>query len=524
MIYLVCFLSGILSSLPLLSDSLSLLSWIALTPMFYVFIQRKPLYRCALMWGFGYYGILYYWFTSLYPMDFAGLDNLQSIAVIAAAWIGLAVLQSAGTAFIAPLFRLTKNSRMWFYPLSLACIWTILEWAQTQTWLGVPFFRIALSQCSFLPMIQSASLLGSLFTGFLIAAVNGFLAVSFIEFKKTHRINRYVLTALSLTAVNLIFGIVTLSFYQDQGDPVRVALIQGNIASGEKWRDNSVYDSAELYDELTRKAADEFHPDIVLWPETVINVNIRANKLLSDGIKKTSAETGAVIAVGTFDRVKNSQTGEVNFYNAIAAFYPDGRIGESPYYKRHPVPFGEYLPMAGLVKILLPALAEMNVFSDDITAGTDSALIQTDYGNIGGLICFDSIYETLTLSTVRDGAGLIALVTNDSWYRDTAAVYQHNKHAQLRAAETGRYLIRAANTGISSVIKPTGEIITSLAPLKRGYITGEVYFYDRLTPYVRYGNIIVLLSFIVFSASAVLNAAEKNKKQINNTENRKTKH
>lgn len=512
MIYLICFISGVLSSLPLLFDFLFPLSWLALTPLFYVFIKRKPLFRCALMWGFGYYGVLYYWFTSLYPMDFAGLDNTQSIAVVAVAWIGLALLQSFGTAFIAPLFRLTKGSRIWLYPLSLAGIWTLLEWTQTQTWLGVPFFRIALSQCAFLPMIQSASLLGSLFTGFLIALVNGLFAVAFIEYKKIKRVNRYAVTALSLIAVNLIFGITVISVYKDQGEPIRVALIQGNIASGEKWRENSVYDSVDLYDRLTREAAAEYSPDIVLWPETVITVTVKTNPIISDIIKKISADTGAVILTGSFDRLPNAETGKNDSYNAIITFYPEGSVGEKPYYKRHLVPFGEYLPMADLVKIVLPVLAEMNVFSDDLSPGINSALIETDYGSIGGLICFDSIYENLTLSSVRDGAQIIGLVTNDSWYRDTAAVYQHNKHAQLRAVETGRYILRAANTGISSIIKPTGEIVSSLPPLERGYVTGEAYFYDNMTLYTRLGNIIVLISGFICATAFVIKISDKNKR------------
>lgn len=140
MIYLLCLISGILSSLPFLFDFLFPLSWFALTPLFCVFIKKKSLYRYGLMWGFGFYGVLYYWFTSLYPMDFAGFDNSQSIAVIAVAWIGLTLLQSVSTAFIAPLFRLIKGNRVWLYPLSLAGLWTLLEWVQTQTWLGVPFF------------------------------------------------------------------------------------------------------------------------------------------------------------------------------------------------------------------------------------------------------------------------------------------------------------------------------------------------------------------------------------------------
>ena len=517
MIYLICFISGVLSSLPLLFDCLFPLSWVSLAPMFYVLIQKKPLYRYGLIWGIGYYGVLYYWFIYLYPLDFAGFGNIESVAVIALAWIGLALFQSAGTALIAPLFGLTKGAAFFVYPFTLASAWALLEWLQTQTWLGVPFMRMALSQCSFLPMIQSAVLLGSLFTGFLIALVNGFFAVAYIELKKQKQINRYAIGALSIALsimmLNLAFGIIRLSYYTDTGEQVHVALIQGNIASGDKWLDNSVYDSVALYDKLTREAFAEYGPDIVLWPETVINVTLKSNPVLIDLVSKTATETETVILTGTFDRRLNDQTGAVETYNAICAFYPDGSVGDVSYYKRHPVPFGEYLPMADIMEIILPMLANMNVFSSDITPGTESALIQTEFGKIGGLVCFDSIYETLTIASIRDGAQIIGLVTNDSWYRDSAAVYQHNKHAQLRAVETGRYVARAANTGISSIIKPTGGITTSLPPLESGYIKGEVYFYDNLTPYMRMGNIIVLISGIICIGGIIINVYDKSRRR-----------
>ena len=118
-------------------------------------------------------------------------------------------------------------------------------------------------------------------------------------------------------------------------------------------------------------------------------------------------------------------------------------------------------------------LAEMNLFQSDLTPGDGTNLIDTDYGKLGGLVCFDSIYGSLSanrLSTVN----LIILSTNDSWYRDSAAVYQHNGHAVLRAVENRRYIVRSANTGVSSVISPTGRIMTMLDPLVKGYTAAEV--------------------------------------------------
>ena len=136
-------------------------------------------------------------------------------------------------------------------------------------------------------------------------------------------------------------------------------------------------------------------------------------------------------------------------------------------------------------------------------------------GKIGGLICFDSIYETLTLDSVREGAQLLALATNDSWYQDSAAVYQHNRHAVLRAVESGRYIVRAANTGISSIIRPTGEITASLAPLKAGVVTGDVYFRSDRTVYSIVGNVIVLFcgAWLLCGAAGAIRARYRKKRR-----------
>jgi apolipoprotein N-acyltransferase len=110
------------------------------------------------------------------------------------------------------------------------------------------------------------------------------------------------------------------------------------------------------------------------------------------------------------------------------------------------------------------------------------------------LICFDSIYEQLTLDSVRDGAEIMVISSNDSWFFDSAAVYQHQAQAQLRAIESGRYVLRSANTGISTIIAPNGEILSWIDPLTEGYAVCQVSTLSRNTPYTVVGNLFVFLS------------------------------
>ena len=207
--------------------------------------------------------------------------------------------------------------------------------------------------------------------------------------------------------------------------------------------------------------------------------------LLSDFAK----ENGVHLFVGTYE-VKNGDT-----YNAITCFFPDGSVERAPYSKQHLVPFGEYLPMEGFIRAVLPQLADLNLFSSPLTPGKDSAVLDTEFGKVGRLVCFDSIYETLARRSVADGAEILLLSTNDSWYLDSPAVYQHNAHAQLRAVENGRSILRSANTGISSLITPTGEVTDFLEPLVKGTVVGTAITASHRTLYSYVGELWVLLSF-----------------------------
>lgn len=495
--FLLCLLTGLLCGLPLIFDWLFWLSWIAFIPMFRLFLTEKPCYRDGFAFGLGYYGLLYHWFTYLYPMDFAGLNEAQSVAAVAVCWIGLTLLQTIGTAFLGPLFGLIRSKHRWMWPISLAAVWTFLEWCQTLTWMGVPYCRLALSQCACLPMIQSASLLGSLAVGFLIALVNGCLALALLLWKEHSSRRKIALPAgiaVFLVLANFLFGTVSLAVYTDEGTPIRAAAIQGNISSADKWG-KSASSAMEKYSTLSREAAaDENPPQLILWPETAVTTSIRTSKPFAKLLSETARSCNATVITGAFDRINRPSAGESDLYNAMVVMESSGVLSPDVYYKRRLVPFGEFLPMADVISTLLPILTEMNLLSDDLTPGTEPSLIHTEFGPIGGLICFDSIYETLTLDTVRTGAQLIVLSTNDSWYRDSAGVYQHNKHAMLRAVESGRYIVRSANTGISSIIRPTGEISAALPPLVEGYITEDVWMRDNITPYTVVGNLIVWLS------------------------------
>lgn len=563
MSYVAMFFGGIIAALPFIFSDLWLLGWVCIAPLFWIAAEKKSAYRHGLAFFAGFYGLIYHWFVYLYPMDFAGFDNFQSAVVIAVCWLGMTLLQGPVFALVAPLYKRLRTGRIYADPFVAASLWVIFEWLQTQTWMGVPWARLAVTQYRFLPAVQSSSLFGSLFVSFLMALSNGFIAITLKNMfglsmndgkrslvpdtaEKTHEkssgthapasiredmagstvlepasgahITTSKRTALisagvaaAILIVNIAYGAMALALYDD-GDAVGVtaAVIQGNIASGDKWKDKSVYNALDIYSELTLGAGIKYSPQIVLWPETAINVTLRKMNDISEQISMLAKTTGAIILVGAFDYKDDIASGEMQSYNAIIAFYPDGSIGERPYYKRHLVPFGEYLPMPWFFKTFLPMLAEMNLFQSDLTPGDGTNLIDTDYGKLGGLVCFDSIYGELVRESVVDGANLIILSTNDSWYRDSAAVYQHNGHAVLRAVENRRYIVRSANTGVSSVISPTGRIMTMLDPLVKGYTAAEVKMLSGRTLYSYIGDAWIAACALYVAGLGIVKFVRKN--------------
>ncbi len=560
--YLVMLLiSGAVSALPLIYNNLFFISWMSMIPLFWICYNRGPRFRWFMMFGAGYFGLSYHWFTAMYPLDFAGFGKVTGAFAVAICWIGLALLQTLWISISAPLMRLCtplKNKfGRWIYPFYAASVWTFTEWTMTKTWLGVPFSRLALTQSGCLPMIQSASVFGSLFISFLIVLVNAMLAVGFTAVKTEKREigagqkkkgvssasvhakrakklvpgesaetarkrssvktmafskNLFVVAAAVIFITNYSFGIMRMAFYEAGDNTVRAAVIQGNISSSEKWESMTASDALDKYIALSETAAEDCEPDIIVWPETVINVDLTYYESYAVKIEQLAVETEAVIFVGAFDGETSYDEEEnriVDTYNAVYAFFPDGTAASLPYYKRRLVPFGEYMPMKSVIDAILPVLSDMNLAGSDLTPGTDPNVFETSAGIIGNLICFDSIYEQLARSSVLDGAQLLVLSTNDSWYGDSSAITQHHSHAVLRAVENGRYLVRAASTGISSVISPTGSAITSLGVNEEGYIYGDVEMKSDKTLFTVFGDIFVLFCAILILTGTAMSAAPR---------------
>jgi len=230
--------------------------------------------------------------------------------------------------------------------------------------------------------------------------------------------------------------------------------------------------------------------DICVLPETAIPGSITKGGSLYGRLYNLAEENGATLFAGAIYFDENTE----NRYNAIAAF--DKNCGFiQPYGKRHLVPFGEYLPIEDILTKVFPFITNISLFDSVLTPGESSNIMAVNGVNYGGLVCFDSIFPELARKSVNDGAEILLIATNDSWFRDSPAIYQHNAQAVLRAVENNRYVIRAANTGVSSFISPVGEILRQSNILQREVLTEGVRAVKNKTVYTVCGDIILYLSF-----------------------------
>ncbi|MCD8364007.1 MAG: apolipoprotein N-acyltransferase [Lachnospiraceae bacterium] len=516
--------SGVLTAVAIIYPRFGWLAWISLIPYFVTLYQntdpesgKRHLSGTGFLFGLSFYLPLFSFFCALYPMEAAGLSSLEALAVILLAFFGLSVLYSLPHALLPCALRLLqkrgiRRRQIFLAPLAIAALWVLVEWADSQTFLGMPWGRLAVSQYRLTPLIQSASLLGSCFVSFLIALCNALLAQYLWQRFWSEKANDLPVTtgkvktvraapgnkvcllcAVILFLGNLLYGLISINIEPEPTETISVAIVQGNLSSSEKWGDGGELLSLEQYLNMTEELSAEEDADLIIWTESCIPVVLNGYPEISQQIADTAADCGSVILVGSYYYDGSDR------YNAVYAFYPDGTVSEQPYCKRKLVAFGEYMPRSAFLEFLVPALAELNLMQSAFTPGTDSAVFSTDFGSIGGLVCFDAVFEGPALSSVRDGAELLALLSNDAWYDSSYAVSNLLGHSVLRAVENGRCVVRGANTGISAIIDAKGRIQTESNLRTAEVIRGEVSFYSHRTLYSYVGNLweLVCLLYVI---------------------------
>ncbi len=400
----------------------------------------------------------------------------------ALAW-ALAALLIAYLAVYPALFSLALTTalvRGGLPALALApVIWVGTEWLRGTLFTGFPWVLLGYSQADAIAPLQVTSLVGIYGLSGLVACPSAALALLLVPDRRrtrTRLVGAAVLVALPLMGAAWgqwrVQGEALL-----QGPVVRAAVVQGNIPQDEKWDPAHRDAILNRYLLLTRQAAQQ-GVELAIWPESSTPFVFGRDAALTAAMRDGLADVRVPIVFGTDEVI-----GPKEFYNSAMVMDADGRIAGS-YRKMQLVPFGEYIPVRPLLFFAEPLVEGFSDFS----AGREVTLLPIGEHRLSVAVCYEAVFPWLSRHAVREGSQLLTTITNDAWYGRSAAPYQHFQQARVRAVETGRYLIRSANTGISAIIDPYGRIVVQSPLFETGTWTGDVRWLDGITPYVRIGD------------------------------------
>lgn len=494
---LLALLSGALLALSFPKHGHPAFAWIALTPLI-IAAWRAASLRQAFFLGLLSGGV-YFWGTLYWLVEtmttFGGL-SVPVAFVAALLLVAYLSLFPAGFAVLLARAKRTFGVR----GLALAApIWVTTELGRQYLWDGFPWALLGYSQVTVLPVAQIASVVGVYGVSALLAFAAASVA-AFALFRGRARI-LYPSAAALLIVGCVTWGGVRLgsSALLHAGAPVRLAVIQGNIAQDDKWNPALRDVITDKYVAMTREALGA-GATFIIWPESSTPFYFEHDLERGGVIRRLAREAGATLLIGS-DQVEPMQaaairTPDARYYNAAFLVQPDGQVG-AVYRKMHLVPFGEYVPLKNLLFFVGPIVEAVSAFSP----GTDPVLLPVEGHLASTAICYEVIFPSLIRQFVDDGSELLTTITNDAWYGRSSAAYQHWEQAAMRAIEQGRYLARAANTGISGFVDPYGRVVEKTDLFEEAIVVGDLRFITNRTIYSRIGDLVAWLSLVVTLAA-----------------------
>ncbi len=500
-------LSAVLGALPLTFPSLFVLSWIAYVPFFVLIIKKSGIDRLRtslgrwFLFGFLFNLCVYFWFRWLYPLDFLGFSNGMSVFIVLFAWIVVSLIHAVFYMIPGLLCHVVakkiNNSLVTVFAGVLGLLIALRLTGAGE--LAFPWIRVSLGQYRVPVLIQAASLFGIEGVDFIILSVNALLAVAILKPEK-RRV--FAFCAAGVFATNLIFGMYRLNT-QNSGKEISAVAVQGNVLVDEKWEGKTAVEYCyDLYSDLSRAgvAADT---DLVVWPETAVPVSLPGVGTWQNTFTEFSKELGIPIYMGV-----NYRTDD-RFFNSAVMIEEDA-VSE-PAYKRVLVPFGEKLPYRSFFEKFLSFLGDFALGFADYDKGSGAAVVETEMGKFGSIICFESIFPYCSRESVQEGAQLLVTITNDAWLEDSPAAYQHLAHSVFRSIETSRSMIRCANVGASAFIDERGRIQGELRSLERGTLSGKVRLSDSQTFFCCGGYLFFPVIIVAFGVLCFVLVIKKRK-------------
>lgn len=510
----VAFFFGCLFGLSSAGFELWWMAWIGLAPLMVLLRGVNSKLEAAsvgLAFGVGYHGVSLSWYLGLAPLSWLGFHEILGTQLSMFVWILESVHQALLIAAFATLVHclplragfLPNIERPFFpYLLSAPLIWVFLQWmiAPSEIFIGLPINQLAYSQYKQLPFIQIASIGGSGTIDFLIVLMNATIANLFLEVSHSARrlgartdnfstrfggvfdFSVVVLLLIGICTwgndriakINQRIDAATAMAVDFHSPPVSVAVVQGNVTiEEERMHVSKPTEIAKRYSSLCA----DLGSSMLCLPEGAINAAQMQPGCLLSILKNIVYKQKKDVIVGTIETLQNGLA------NGAELITP-GRKDRDLYLKQRLVPLGEFAPqffnderLPNRVRNRLPASRESYL------SAHSAQLAKSPYGKVGMSVYIELIYPKLIADEVRNGASLLVNVSNLAWFHNASINRQLLAAAVLRSVENERYLVLAANTGISAVIDPTGMINSMSLPGRRGVLLNTIQFLYSKTPF-----------------------------------------
>jgi apolipoprotein N-acyltransferase len=488
---------------------MGLIAWVAFVPLFlaldWVEGGTTPKKGLFLGWISGFIFFLGTAYWVVHSMYFYGGVPLSVGILVMLLLVAYLALFPALFCFC---FVLTSGYSTGIRLFLVPCIWVTLEYLRGRLFTGFPWVLLGYSQADFLTVIQISEITGVWGVSFLVMSVNTLLFLYFAKGRSKAPMRRRLglrggfrlplketLVTVVLFISTLVYGLIRI----DQVDSLttnwptlKVGIAQGNIDQSIKWDPAFQENTVETYMGLTDKAI-KGGAVMIVWPETAVPFYLETDNDLGPVVRKLPSETGSYLLTGSPSYSYNIILNKYSSFNSAYLLSPHGGLPER-YDKVHLVPFGEYVPF----KRFLPFIDKLVVGVGDFTPGAGYFPLKFNGQGIGILICYEAIFPEISRSFVKGGSTLLANLTNDAWFGDTSAPYQHFEMALFRAVENRVFLIRSANTGISAIVDPVGRVKLKSGLFAEQTLTGEVRFREGPPGfYSWYGDIFPVLCIVV---------------------------
>jgi len=496
--------SGLLLFLAFPDAELWVIAFVAMVPwlMSMESMSEKSAFYSGLITGFIWFAGLLYWIVPTLD-NYGGLNPAASVSILGVLCFYLS-LYTAVFAFLLKKIHLPS----WARPLFAGCLWAGLEFIKAHAFTGFPWGELGYTQYRNLPFIQIADIAGVYGVSFVIAGVNCAAAQLLCRFKKNYgpECSGPVMTAAVLVTCTIVYGYSKINIVEKQmktSSRISTMVVQGNISQDMKWSSKFKTQTVEKYIKLTGDGVKLSHADLVIWPETALPFYYGVDTKPSNRVDQCIRESKTNFLVGTpaFESCKNG----ILYYNR-ACMINRFSIVTGNYDKTHLVPFGEYVPFGRYMKFL----GKLTTQAGDFSPGPESFNpLKFNNHKTGVLICFEIVFPHISSEFVKNGADILTTITNDAWFGTTSAPDQHFSIAVFRAIENRRSVARAANTGISGFIDPTGKILARSSLFCAETLECKLPAMTGISFYTRHGDLFALGTLVAICLAFMIKQGKK---------------